>query len=580
MVRRHDTISGMFTELSVLIVIAALVSLVMRLLKQPLIIGYILTGIIAGPLVLDLITSQETLRLFSEIGIAFLLFTVGLNLNPKVLKEYGKIALITGIGQVAFTTIAGFFICRMLGFDNITSLYVSVALAFSSTIIILKLISDKGDLEELYAKISIGFLLVQDLIAIILLFTIPLLAAGQGSLPEFAKQFGLMFLLGSVTLAAAFMIFPRMNTRLSRSLEFLFLFSIAWGIGVAALFHQIGFSLESGALIAGIGLSVLPSRHEIHSRMIPLRDFFIIMFFVLLGAQMAIHDMGALLVPALILSLLILIGNPLILMMLMGALGYTRKTSLQTGFTVAQISEFSLVLIALGVNYGHLSDQVLSLVTMVGLITIFGSTYFILYSDTIYNRLAPYLKIFERKRVRERKMRRTEYKVFLFGGNRIGFNFIAHFGAGRAKDRKGFVVVDHDPEIIASLGRKSIQAIYGDAGDLDLLEELGVSKAELVISTIPNLDTNLLILNAARRETAAIPVIVLAHSIANAMVLYEAGASYVILPHFLGGEHAASLTREFTKDLKALARIRKEHIAHLKKRVGAGHEHPALARYI
>jgi Kef-type K+ transport system membrane component KefB/Trk K+ transport system NAD-binding subunit len=567
---------SLFTELGLLIGIAAGVSLLTRLLRQPLIIGYLVTGLIAGPFALNLITSTETLRLFSEIGVAILLFTVGLNLNPKVLKDYGNIALITGIGQVVFTAAAGFLICILLGFDIITSLYLSVALAFSSTIIILKLLSDKGDLEELYAKISIGFLLVQDLIAIILLFAIPLLSTGEGTVLDFARQFGLMTLIAAAALAVSFLLFPRMNTRLARSLEFLFLFSIAWGIGVAALFRAAGLSLESGALIAGIGLSVLPSRHEISARLTPLRDFFLILFFVLLGSQMAIQSFEAIFVPALVLSLLVLIGNPLILMAIMGAMGYRRTTSIQTGFTVAQISEFSLILVALGVGLGQLREEILSLVTLVGLITIFGSTYLILYSNALAKRLAPYLKMFERRHPAEPEAHPKEYRIFLFGGNRIGFDFIKHFSKGR----RGFVVVDHDPEVVTGLLRDGVEVLYGDAGNLDLLRELRVGNAELVISTVPNLDTNLLILEEARKGSSAVPVVAVAHSIHNALTLYEAGATYVILPHFLGGKHAASLVKEFAHDLATMKRIRREHIAHLKTRAARGHEHPALVRHL
>ena len=158
---------SLFIELSILIVIATLVAIVMRSLKQPLLIGHIATGIIVGPIVLSLITSTETLHLFSEIGVAILLFIVGLHLHPQTMKKFGKVSLITGFGQVIFTSLAGFLVCIALGFSTLVSVYVGIALAFSSTIIIMKLVADKGDIESLYGKISIGFLLVQDIIAIL-----------------------------------------------------------------------------------------------------------------------------------------------------------------------------------------------------------------------------------------------------------------------------------------------------------------------------------------------------------------------------------------------------------------------------
>src|SRR3989338_3694257 len=162
-----------FTELSLVLVIATLIACIMRLLRQPLILGHILTGLLIGPYILNLIASAEILRIFSELGVALLLFIVGLQLSPHVIKEVGKIAAVTGVGQVLFTTAIGFFLTSFVfHYSLITSLYISIALTFSSTIIILKLLSDKGDLQKLYGKISIGFLLVQDIIAILILIAV------------------------------------------------------------------------------------------------------------------------------------------------------------------------------------------------------------------------------------------------------------------------------------------------------------------------------------------------------------------------------------------------------------------------
>src|SRR3989344_9676013 len=325
--------SELLTEFGIILGLATVVALIMRLLHQPLIIGHIITGLIAGPILLDVLQSQDIFNLFSQIGIAFLLFSVGLNLNPLVLRKYGKVALITGAGQVVITSLAGFIIYILMGFEMVEALYISVALSFSSTIIILKLISDKGDLEKLYAKIAIGFLLVQDIIAIILLFALPILSAESGSFGVLARTLLKASVVTLAVFAVSHILVRRMQAYLARSQEFMFLFAAAWGIGIAALFLSIGFSIEIGALIAGVALAFLPSRHEIMAHFTPLRDFFIVVFFVLLGSQMVFADVMALLVPAIILSLLVLIGTPLILLVIMGLLGYKRKTSLQTGFT-------------------------------------------------------------------------------------------------------------------------------------------------------------------------------------------------------------------------------------------------------
>jgi Kef-type K+ transport system membrane component KefB len=559
-----------FAEIGLLFAVAALVSLVMRLLRQPLIIGHIITGFLVGQFALGLFPDTETLELFSKLGISFLLFSVGLTLNPKVLRDYGAVSILTGFGQVFLTGVVGVAVALSLGFEWITSLYVGVALSFSSTVIVMKLLSDKGDLDKLYVKLSIGSLLLQDLVAIVLLFAIPFVSGAQGTGSELVRILGLGIASAVGVFIFSHYVIRHLHRYLTRSQELLFLFTTAWGICVSSLFAQIGFSLEGGALIAGVALSTLPSRHEMGARLAPLRDFFIVAFFVLLGTQMVVSDFAAILEPAVIFSLFVLIGNPLLQLIIMGTLGYRKKTSFQTGMMAAQISEFSLILIALGVSLGQVPPEVLSIVTLVGIITIFISSYLILYSDTLYKHLAPYLGVFERRVVRERTVRTTKYPVLLIGGGRIGEDFVSLF----TKEEIHFQVLDHDPEVIGRLAHDGVPHEYGEANDPDLLEDLRVPQAELIVSTIPDLDTNLVILSVAKRIAKGPVVIVAAHRIHHALELYAAGADYVILPHFLGGSYAASLVKRFTRDAVELQDIRDKHISQLRTRAGHGQEHP------
>lgn len=564
----------LFVELSLLVALATGMAVVMRLLHQPLIIGHILTGLLAGPLLLNFVHSEETFRLLGEIGVAMLLFTVGLHLSPDIVRKFGRVSVITGLGQVAFTSIVGYFICIALGFPPLTAFYVAVALSFSSTIIILKLLADKGDLEVLYAKIAVGFLLVQDLIAVLLLLGLPLFSSGSIAPADIARFILTgVALIGFVALASRLFV-SKASIFLSESREFLLLFAIAWGVGIAGLFQTFGFSLESGALIAGVALASLPARHEISARLMPLRDFFIVMFFILLGSQMHFADLSGMGSMVLILSALVLAGNPLILMALMGILGYRKKTSVQTGFTVAQISEFSLILVAMGVSLGHVEESILSLVTLIGLITIFGSTYLVLYSDKIYRMLEPVLTVFERKDAHEPRMRRASPSVVLFGCNRLGYDFLEVLRASG----KEFLVVDYDPENVELLERERVPIEFGDAGDLDFLDSLDFSRTELVVSTIPDAEVNSLIHATVRQKNPDAAILVVAHRVSDALSHYGEGVDYVILPHFLGGERAAELASKFHNDKSKYESLRKKHIEHLLLRAAIGHEHPARSR--
>lgn len=549
-----------FIELSLIIAIAVAVSGVMKLLKQPLIIGYIFTGILLSPYFLNIVKSTDTIHIFSQIGVTFLLFIVGISLSPKVIKDVGKISLITGIGQILFTSIIGFLISKLLGFTTIVSIYIAIALTFSSTIIIMKLLSDKKDTEKLYGKISIGFLLIQDIFAMILLMIVSSFSGGLQSISFSITTilYGILFII--IFILISIYILPKLSRFFAKSQEFLFIFSIGWGMGLAALFHYFGLSMEIGALIAGIALSISPFHYEISSKLRPIRDFFIILFFILLGSQMTFGNLNELIIPALIFSAFILIGNPLIVIILMGAMGYKKKIGFQAGFTVAQISEFSLILISLGLAVGHLTGEILSLVTFIGLITISGSTYLITYSDKIYPHFQNFLKIFERKNTIQKKDNESSNKIILFGYDKIGPEIYESI----KKTRKKTLVVDYNPETISQLTKQNIPCRYGDADDEEFLNELNISNVEMIISTIPEFETNALLIEKTKNENKKAIIIVTSHNLNETKELYKIGATYVIMPHYLGGKHTAKMLSNFKLKKQRFETEKEKHLEEIK----------------
>ena len=563
-----------FTQISFIIVIVLVMSLLMRILRQPLIIGYIISGIILGPYFLGVLPGVEAIHAFSEIGIALLLFIVGLHLTPRVIKEVGKISLLTGLGQIFFTAIIGYFVAILLGFAPLTALYIAIALTFSSTIIILKLLSDKGDLDSLYGKVSVGFLLVQDFVAIIALVIISSLSTGE----NFLGTIGLTLLKGGLLVAIlapiSIYILPKFQKFLAKSQEFLFIFSIAWGLGMASLFYFAGLSIEVGALLAGVLLSVSPYNLEVSSKLRPLRDFFIISFFLLLGAQIAISNVSQLIAPSLIFALLIIIGNPLVVMIMMGIEGFTKRTGFLAGLTVAQIGEFSLIVAALGVKVGHISNEILSLITLTSLMTIGICTYLVLYSNKIYPFLSKYLSIFEKKKIKEKRKIDKDVEAILFGYNRIGFGLLTSL----KRIKKKYLVVDFNPETITNLNKLGISAVYGDVDDETLLRELPLKKIKLAISTIPEFETNELLIEILKCENPEVIIIVRAHSIDDAMQLYKKGADYVLTPHFLGGEYLSRMLSIIKTDKTGYKEERERHIEMLKQRKEEGYEHPGVEK--
>ena len=564
-----------FIQLALILFTAFIVSYIVRAFKQPIIIGYIIAGMIISPFILEAGASKEIITVFSDFGIAFLLFIVGLHLNPKIIKEIGTASLLIGASQIAITFTLTFLVAtQLIGFDFITSIYVSIALTFSSTIIIMKLLSDKKQLDSLYGKISIGVLIIQDLVAIAVLMFISSMSNGT-SFSSFAVK-GLLGGSGAIIILFlfGFYILPRMIKNIAKSQELLFLFSICWCFVVAAIFIWLGFSLEIGALVAGIVLSISPYSTEISSKIRPLRDFFLIIFFIILGLNINISSINTIIVNALILSTIALLFKPIILMSLSAMFGYTKRTNFLVGSTLAQISEFSLIVLGLGVAMGHIVEEILSTLILTSIITITLSTYLIIYSEEIYRKLGGVLSIFEKKNIKRKRKIRKEYNAILFGYNRIGFSILKSL----KKIGKNYLVVDYNPDTISDLTRYRMPCLYGDVEDEELLRELPLEKIELAVSTVPDFDTNFLLIENIRKVNKKAIIIVRAHSIDEALDLYKKGASYVLTPHFLGGEYIAKMIKDIKVDEQEYSKEKNKHIRMLNARVAKGQRHPHVER--
>jgi Kef-type K+ transport system membrane component KefB len=550
---------SIFAELSLVIVVAVLVSLFMRIIRQPLIIGHILTGLLVGPSLLHLIKSPDTIQVFSDFGITLLLLIVGLGLNPKVIKEVGKIAALIALSKVTLTTLVGFFISKAFGLAVVPSLLIGLSLSFSSTIIILKLLTDKKEQSRLYGKISIGFLLVEDLIATLALVVVSASSNGGVTASDFAS---LAYKSVLLIIAIAFVrtvIIANIGSLIAKSQEFLFLFAIGWALGIAALFQRAGFSLEIGALIAGVTLASLPYAGEIASRLRILRDFFIVLFFIGLGSHLELHNIWHLMPKAAFLSIVVLVLNPLIVMTVMGLSGYTKKTSFKTGLTGAQVSEFSLILILLANRQGQVSQDVLSLVTIVGLMTIAISTYLIIYADNLYIFFERYLELFERRKTKEKRELKRHYELVLIGYQKGGQEFLKLF----RQLKKRHVVVDYDPAVIDTLEHLDAEYLYGDVTDPELLEELNLEASRLIISTITDLPTNMLLAEWLEHNNTHAVFIATADSSEEAAELYGKGVAYVILPHYIGSEKIGSFIRKNGFNKAEFKKYREKHLAYL-----------------
>ncbi len=548
----NELIAGsVFVEIASLLVLAAAVGFVGLMLRQPLIVAFIAVGLLVGPDVLDLIRSKEEIELLSELGIAVLLFLVGIKLDVKLVRSLGVVSLFTGLGQVLFTSVFGFFIGLALGFSPVASLYIAVALTFSSTIIIVKLLSDKREIDALHGQVALGFLIVQDLVVVFALVVLSAVGIGAGGDEAPAGQI-LRLVLYSALLLVAVGVFVRyiavpLTDRLARSPELLITFSIALAALLAALGDLVGLGKEIGGLLAGVALASTRYREAIAARLAPLRDFLLLFFFISLGLSLDLGNLGAQVGAALVFSLFVLIGNPLIVMVIMGVMGFRKRTGFLAGLTVAQISEFSLIFIAMGVSIGHVGNDVLSLVTLVGLVTIAASTYMITWSHELFAVFERWLGIFERHetpREQTGPAPKQEIDVLVFGTGRFGS------ALGMRLKRKGLEVlgVDFNPAAVERWRQWDLDCEYGDATDPEFLASLPLSRIRWAVSTVPSLapgvthdDHRRTLIQALRAAGFHGRIAVTSHSEAEGETLREAGAQLILEPFQDAADRAVEL---------------------------------------
>lgn len=543
-----------------MILIGSAIAAVMHYFKQPLIIGHILTGLIAGPAVLNIIHDEAAFGAFGAIGVALLLFIIGLELNLKVLSRLGNVVFTTTAIQVGTITVIGMLASRLLGFGGMESFIVGVSLALSSTIIIVKVLNDKKETTRLYAQVAIGILILQDLIATAGKIFISAQSGDDGSF------FSILFLLarGAAVTSGLYWaskeFLPRLTKELEGSKELLLLFSLGWGLGFAVLFEKVGFSIETGALFAGVSMAALPFSHEVGARLKPLRDFFIVIFFVSLGHSIVPGQLVGVLGPAIILSLIVLVVKPFVVLASMGAAGYTKRASFKTAAALSQVSEFSLVFLFSAVGYGLASEKAKSTVTLVALITFAASAYLMKYDDELFGKVEKHLKFFERKVTKlEQKPAMQHYSIVLLGYRKGGAEFIRTF----KKMKKRFVVVDYDPEVIEALERQSLNLIYGDVTDPEMTDELQLNSAKLIVSTISDFTTNEYLSHWLENNNPGAVFICSAETANDAAELYSNGVAYVMMPHFIGSEKLGAFLQKSGLSKTEFKKFREKHLQHL-----------------
>ena len=560
---------NLFLEIGLIFIAAAIAAFILRILKQPQILAYVLVGILVTP-VFKLVTDTGIIESMSVVGIAFLLFIVGLEMDIKSLRNVALASTLGGGIQTVLLFGLGYLVSLLLGFLSLEAAYVGLLLAFSSTMVVMKLLSDRKELQTLHGKLILGILLMQDIVAIFALSIMTSIT--DFNLVLFGIALVKFLALFLVAFLASKYLFPRVFQFAAKNQELLLISSLAVCFAFSLAFFYLGFSVAIGAFIAGVALGNLRYNLEIIAKVKSLKDFFSLIFFVSLGMGISLAVMKKMWLPFIVLLGVIIIVKPLIIMTVCSLFKYTKRPSFLTANALAQIGEFSLILAAQGLTLGHLSQDFFSLTVILTLVSITLTSYYIQYNDAFYKLLKKPLRIFDFFTTEGLEYFPTPVKptIILCGHNRIGYSILR----GLQRNKKKVLVVDYNPEVISRMIKEGYHCIYGEVGDEEIVERMNLPQITMLISTIPTLKDSLFLIRHVRNVNKHAKVIVTANDIDDAIKMYNEGADYVILPHFLGGEHVSHLIEDIRKKKIKMHEERKRHLQDLQERKKIGHTHP------
>lgn len=560
---------SIFLQLAIILGSSSILGYVTHKFKLPILIAYLLVGLIIATVAVFNIKDSEILHFLPEIGIAFVLFLVGMELDLREIKKLGKPIFIAATLQIIISSIAGYAMAGFLGFGMIEAIYLGIGLSFSSTIVVIKLLLEKNDLNSLYGKLSVGILLMEDLIAILILLGLTVSPSlfnfgFQQAFPIIAFILKILLLFGATVIINRY-ILPKIFDAVSESAELLFLSAIAWCFIYVAFAQAMGFSVVIGAFLAGIGLASSPYHYQIQGKVKPLRDFFVTLFFVYLGTQVNFADLGKVYPTIIAFTLYAVLAKPVIFLLVLGTFGFRKHTMFQTALNLSNISEFSLIILLVGLQMGFVSTSSLSVIAVSLILSTIISSLMISRSASVYKYLKSLLVFFERKTPDKLVADTSSYDlkdhVVIIGSQQVGESLVKYF----QKKEISQIVLDFNPYQVEKLIEAKIPVVFGDMGDPEVLEILNLAEAKMIISTVPDIVDNKLLIEEIKDRKINVPLIVRADSIKEAKELYKFGASYVYIPDIVSGEFLVEILASHLGDkeyFRDRSKIELEKLSH------------------
>lgn len=530
---------NVFVQLALVMSLVSVLGYVVVKLKLPLVIAYLLSGVIISIISVFDVSHSLVLEVLPEIGVAFVLFLIGMELDLRGIKTLGVPIIVSSVGQIIVSALLGTYFATLLGFQLTESIYLGMGLAFSSTVVVIKLLLEKRDLSSLYGKLSIGILLIEDLVAIIVLMVLSVGSSAlniglQNNMPFLGLLFK-AFLLFGLTFVLSKYVIEKIFDSVAKSVELLFFTAITWCFVFTSLAVWAGFSVVIGAFLAGVALASSSYHLQIQSKIKPLRDFFVTLFFVYLGTQVKISDIAYAFPAIIIFTLFAIAVKPVIYALILGRFGFSKHTVFQTSLNLSQISEFSLIVLLMGVKLGVASPLALSVMASVAVLSILLSSFFISYSKKLYGLFSPLMKLFVPKSFLHSVEAKIEQDfsehIIIIGAHRVGGPIVKYL----QKTSIPFLVMDFNPTIVKKLRDSGVNVIYGDIGDPEVLDNLALENAKLIISTASDKEDNALLLQECIRRKTKATIVMRVEEVDHGKQLKELGAHYILLPEKVSG---------------------------------------------
>lgn len=558
---------SIFTQLALILGLSSIFGYIIFKLKLPLIIAYLVSGLLlAAFLSLD-VSHSSALSFLPEIGIAFVLFLVGMELDLRELRNFGKQIIISGVLQIIITATIGTFIAQTFNFSLKEAMLLGLGLSFSSTIVAVKFLIEKKELTALHGKLSVGILLLEDLLAVLILLFLTSSSSvfnlGISSAFPFAVLILKIIILSGVAILLSKLVLPKIFEAVSDSGELLFLTALAWCFGFVTLSTFLGFSTLIGAFLAGVALASSPYHFQIEGKIKPMRDFFVSLFFVYLGSKVHFGDFVSLFPLILIFTAYSVLVKPIIFLLLLGMFGFRKHTMYKTAINLSQISEFSMIILLIGLNLGVSSQESLSLMAFSTVLSFIISSLMISRANYIYRFASRFASFFERrnkKHWQDEVAAELSDHVVVIGAHRIGGELVKFL----KKEKIPQVVLDFDPRQVELLLGMEIPVIFGDMSDPDILDLLKLDKAKIIISTNRDINDNKLLIEEVRNRHKTVPIIIRTETIREARILYKLGVDYVLIPDIMAGDTLLTVIKDHLGDktyFKERSKIELEKLA-------------------